>query len=252
MRKWWNTPGYPAPARVTRRRIGRALMRVVTIGALSLPIARPSTRVISFPDGTTFVFPTTVRLPRTGGAVIQAWAFGTLSEATQPDSQKECDLDHVCELVISSAGGAGTGTGTTIKTSSETSSQVDPSPNLPFVLAETIDYAHPVTKGVKGDNGPGACYPGSGVMAIEIDASSVLALDIVGQACQVGGSTGRLVFTGSYVTDVGSTGTLANADGIGSININNPSGLPGAETNAPAADATWMKASLVGQLLDGN
>jgi hypothetical protein len=226
-------------------------MRVVTIGALSLPIARPSTTV-TLPDGTTIFFPTFPRLPRTGGAAIQAWAFGTLSEATQPDSRKECDLDHVCELVISSAGGAGTGTGTTIKTSLETSLQVDPSPNLPFTLAETIDYAHPVTKGVKGDNGPGACYPASGVMAIEIARSSVLALDIVGQACQVGSSPARLVFTGSYATDSGSTGTVANADGIGSININNPSGLSAAGTYTSAADTTWTKASLVGQLRYGN
>jgi len=247
MKKWWNTTRHSATARVTRRRIGRTLMRVVTIGALSLPIARPSTTV-TLPDGTIIVFLAT-HLPRTGGAAIQAWAFGTLSEAAQPDSKKECDLDHVCELVISSAGGAGTGTGTTIKTSLETSSQVDPSPNLPFTLAETIDYAHPVTKGVKGDNGPGACYPVSGVMAIEISPSSVLALDIVGQACQVGSSTARLVFTGSYATDAASTGTVANADGIGSININNPSGLSAAGTYTSAADPTWTKASLVGQLL---
>jgi hypothetical protein len=226
-------------------------MRVVTIGALSLPMARPSTTV-TLPDGTVLVFPIVSRLPRTGGAAIQAWSFGTLSEATQPDSKKECDLDHVCELVISSAGGAGTGTGTTIKTSPETSLQVDPLPNLPFTLAETIDYAHPVTRGVKGDNDPGACYPASGVMAIEIAPSSVLALDIVGRACQVGSSTARLVFTGSYATDAASTGTFANADGIGSININNPSGLPGAGTNTSAADTTWTKASLVGQLKYGN
>ena len=226
-------------------------MRVVTIGALSLPIARPSTKV-ALPDGTVFVFPLVARLPRTGGAVIQAWAFGTLSNATQPDSQKECDLEHVCELVISSAGGAGSGTGTTIKTSPETSLQVDPLPNLPFTLAETIDYARRVTKGVKGDNGPGACYPASGVMAIEITPSSVLALDIVGQACQVGSSTARLVFTGSYVTDEGSTGAVVNADGTGSININNPSGLSAAGTYTSAVDTTWMKASLIGQLKYGD
>ena len=254
MKRWWNTPGYPGAARVTRRRIGRALMRVAMAGAFSLPIAKPvdntPTSKICFPDGScVFLLP---GLPRTGGAVIQAWAFGTLSNATQPDSQQACDLDHVCALAISSAGGAGTGTGITIKTSPETSSQVDPSPNLPFALAETIDYAHPVTKGAKGYNGTGACYPASGVMAIEIDASSVLALDIAGQVCQVGGSTAHLVFTGSYVTDVGSTGAFANADGIGSININNPSGLSGRGTNAPAADTTWTKASLVGQLLYGN
>ena len=251
MKRWWNTPGYPASARVKRRRIGRALMSVLTIGGLNLPIARPSTPV-TLPDGTTFVFPTFPRLPRTGGAVIQAWAFGTLSHATQPDSREACDLEHICVLAISSAGGTGTGKGTTIKNAPGTSSQVDPVSNLPFGLTETIDYAHPVTKGVKGDNGAGTCYPASGVMAIEIDASSILALDIVGQACQVGSDTARLMFTGSYVTDVGSTGTVANADGIGTVNINNPSGLSGAEVYTPAADTTWMKASLEGQLLYGN
>ena len=128
---------------------------------------------------------------------------------------------------------------------SESASQGEPSPNLPFTLTETIDYAHPVTKGVHGDNGGGACYPASGVMAIAVDASSTLVLDIVGQACQVGSSTAQLVFTGSYVTDAASTGTVANADGIGTVNINNPSGLPG-YGNQP------MKASLVGQLIYGN
>ena len=83
-------------------------------------------------------------------------------------------------------------------------------------------------------------------MSIPVDASSTLVLDIVGQVCQVGNDTTRMVFTGSYVTDVASTGTVANADGIGSVNINNPSGLPGTGTNN--ADVTWLKASLVGQL----
>ena len=250
MKRWWISPPQ-RPVGGTRRRVGRALMRVVTIGALSLPIAR-SSDTVTLPDGTKVVFPVFLHLPRTGGAVIQAWVFGTLSNATQPDSEDACDLRHVCELAISSAGGAGTGTGTTMKTSPGTSSQVDPSPNLPFVLTETIDYKHPVTRGVHDDNGPGACYPASGALAIEIDASSVLVLDIVGQACQVGGSKSRLVFTGTYATDSGSTGTFANADGIGSVNINTPSGLPGAETNTPATDTTWTKASLVGQLLYGN
>ena len=122
MKRWWNTSRYPASARVTRRRIGRALMRVGMVGALSLPIARPaSTRRVCFLNFgcVTVTFPTL----RTGGAVIQAWAFGTLSDATHPNSQEACDLDHVCALAISSAGGAGTGTGTTIKTSFESTSQ---------------------------------------------------------------------------------------------------------------------------------
>jgi hypothetical protein len=106
-----------------------------------------------------------------------------------------------------------------------------------------IDYGHPVTKGVHGDPGGGACYPADGVMAIAVDASSTLVLDIVGQACQVGNNSAQLVFTGSYVTDAASSGTVANADGIGSININTPSGLPGT--------GTTVKASLLGQLIYG-
>ena len=251
MKRWWNSP-QPRPVGGTRRRVGRVLIGAVMAGAVTLPIARPSGRTGCLPDGGCFVVPTFLRLPRTGGAVVQAWAFGTLSNATKPGSQEGCDLDHVCELAISSAGGAGTGTGTMIKTLPETSSQADAPPNLPFTLTETIDYAHPVTKGVKGGNGPGACYAASGVMAIAVDAYSTLVLDIVGHACQVGSSTARLVFTGSYATDAASNGTVANADGIGSVNINNPSGLSGGETTAPAADATWTKASLAGQLVYGN
>jgi hypothetical protein len=248
MKPWWNTSRNSAPAHNTRRRVGRALMRVGMVGAVSLPIARPA--VITFCSGppqtphcyTVVTGPAT--LPRTGGAVIQAWAFGTLSGATHPNSQAACDLDHVCALAISSAGGAGTGTGTTIKTSFESTSQGQPPPNLPFGLTETIDYAHPVTKGVHGVNGGGECYPANGAMAITVDASSTLVLDLVGQACQVGNNTDQLVFTGSYVTDAASTGTVANADGIGSVRINTPSGLPGSGTN--------MKASLEGQLIYGN
>ena len=239
MKRWWNTPKHPAPARIMRRRVGRALMGVVVAGAVSLPTP-------------THASGDQVRLPRTGGAVIEAWAFGTLSGATQPDSGKACDLEHVCALAISSAGGAGTGTGTTIKTFFESSSQGQPPTNLPFTLTETIDYAHPVTRGANGAKGPSACYPVSGVMSIAMDASSTLVLDIVGQACQVGSNTDRLVFTGSYATDVASTGTVANADGIGSVSINNPSGLSSAETYTSAADTTWTKASLAGQLLWGN
>ena len=86
-------------------------------------------------------------------------------------------------------------------------------------------------------------------MSIAVDASSTLVLDIVGQACQVGSNTARLVFTGSYVSDAASTGTVADADGIGTVNINNPSGLPGTGTNN--ADPGWLKASLLGQLKYG-
>jgi hypothetical protein len=247
MKRWWNTSNYPATARVTRRRVGRALMRVAVAGAVSLPVARPAT-IICTNTGTCclgsfcwHVYPTPAR---TGGAVIQAWAIGTLSSATHPNSQDACDFDHLCELAISSTGGVGTGTGTTIKTSFQSPSQIEPSPNLPFGLVETIDYGHPVTKGVHGEGGGDACYPANGAMAIAVDASSTLVLDIVGQACQVGNSSAQLVFTGSYITDAASSGTVANADGIGSVNINTPSGLPGT--------GTTLKASLMGQLIYGN
>jgi len=208
------------------------MMRVVMAGAVSLPIASPLDQVKS------------PREPRTGGAVIEAWAYGTLSNATQPGSQEACDLDHVCALAISSAGGSGTGTGTTIQTSFQSASQGQPPPNLPFTLTETIEYGHPATRNVHGGNVAGACYPASGVMSIAIDASSTLVLDIVGQVCQVGSSTAQMIFTGSYVSDAASTGTVANADGIGTVNINNPSGLNGTGTN--------IKASLVGQLKYGS
>jgi hypothetical protein len=179
-------------------------------------------------------------LPRTSGAAITAWAFGTLSDATQPNSEAGCDLSHVCALAISSNGGAGSGTGATIKNDLETPPQVDPAPNLPFSLTEAIDYPHPVTRGAPGNTAQGACYPASGVMTITADASSTLVLDIVGQACQVGPSPAQLVFTGSYVSDTASTGQFANTDGIGSVSINNPSGLDGTSKN--------MKASFLGQL----
>jgi hypothetical protein len=232
MKPLWNMRRHSAPACVTRHRVGRALMRVVVAGAVSLPIP-------SHAAGDQVLNPR-----RTAGAVIQAWAFGTLSDAKQPDSQEPCDLRNVCELAISSTGGAGTGTGATIQTSFQSASQGQPAPNLPFTLAETIDYAHPVNKGVHGANGHGACYPGTGVMSIAIDASSTLVLDIVGQACQVGPSEAQMVFTGSYVSDAASTGKVADADGIGAVNIVNPSGLNGTGTN--------MKISLVGQLKYGS
>ena len=245
MKRWWITSRHSAPARFTQRRVGRVLAPAMMAGAvcLALPLrtlgqcadsrAAASDEQLAVPYAC-------IHEPRTGGAVIEAWAIGTLTDAKRPDSEA-CDLDHVCALAISSAGGAGTSAGTTIQTSFESSSQGQPPPNLPFTLTETIDYKHPVTKGVRGDNG--ACYPASGVMSIATDASSTLVLDIVGQACQLGSSTARLVFTGSYVSDAASTGTVADADGIGSININNPSGLFGTGTN--------MKASLVGQLKYG-
>ena len=267
MKRWWNSPP-PRSVGGTRRRIGRVLAPTMMAGAvcLALPLRTPGQCVVAdsraaTSDARPVVPDTCIRLPRTGGAVIEAWAIGILSNATQPDSGEACDLHHVCALAISSAGGAGTGMGTTIKTSFETTSQGEPPPNLPFTLTETIDYLsvipihrlapHGVTGDANSNSGQGACYPANGVMAIAVDASSTLVLDIVGQACQVGSNTTQVVFTGSYVADTASTGTVANADGIGSVNINNPSGLPGAGTNTSAA-APQMKASLVGQLIYGN
>ena len=227
MKRWWNSP-QQRPVGGTRRRVGRVLAPAMMTGAVCL--ALPILTIGEFQ-------PT---LPRTGGAVVVAWAFGTLSDATQPNSGDACDLSHVCELALTSNGGAGTGTGATIKTNVETSSQADPAPNLPFTLTEAIDYPHPVTRDANGNSGQGACYPAIGMMTITADASSTLVLDIVGQACQVGQGAKQLVLTGSYVSDAASTGQFANVDGIGSISINNPSGLDATSTN--------MKASFTGQL----
>ncbi len=227
MKRRSQTPRRATQSRDMLHRVGPVVMGVAMAGAVSFPA--PSSE-LAFE-------------PRTGGAVIEAWAFGTLSDATRPNSQAACDLSHLCELVISSAGGTGTGTGATIKTFFESSAQGELSANLPFTLTETIDYPHPVTKGAPGKPSDGACYPVTGVMEIS-DGSSKLVLDIVGQACQVGRSTTQLVFTGSYVSDAVSDGDFANADGIGTVNINNPSGLAGTGQN--------MKASLVGQLKYGD
>src|SRR5579864_1191458 len=133
MKRWWNSP-QQRPVGGTRRRVGRVLAPAMMTGAVCL--ALPILTIGEFQ-------PT---LPRTGGAVVVAWAFGTLSDATQPNSGDACDLSHVCELALTSNGGAGTGTGATIKTDVETSSQIDPAPNLPFTLREAIDYPHPVTR----------------------------------------------------------------------------------------------------------
>jgi|SRR5579863_1696935 len=255
MKRWWNTTRQ-RPVGGTRRRVGRVLAPAMMAGAvcLALPLRAPGQCIdarAAASDAQPAVREACSRLPRTGGAVIEAWAIGILSNAAQPGSREACDLEHVCALAISSPGGAGTGMGTTIKTSFETASQGEPPPNLPFSLMETIDYGRPVAKVRHDDNRGVACYPASGVMAIAIDPSSTLVLDIVGQACQVGGNTAQVVFTGSYVPDTASTGRVANADGIGSLNINGPSGL-GTGTNPPAATAPWMKASLVGQLKYGD
>ena len=237
MKRWWTTPRERAWARRTIRRVSPILTRAVVAGVVSLPVSTQASPDVTLPrTGPIPVFPVA---PRTGGAAVTAWAFGTLSDAKQPNSQAACDLSHVCELAVSSNGGVGTGTGATIKNDLETPPQTDPVPNLPFTLTEEIDYGHPVTRGVPGNTGQGACYPATGVMTIT-DVSSTLVLDLVGQACQLGASPAQLIFTGSYVSDTTSTGLFANADGIGTLSINNPSGLEGTSNN--------MKASLLGQL----
>ena len=238
MKRWWYT-SKELRARSTSHRGRRFLVRAAVAGALSLPIPGRTADIIVIPRTSGVV------APRTGGAVIEAWAFGTLSEAQQPSSQAQCDLSHVCELAVSSSGGAGTGTGVTVQTSFQSAAQGTLPSNLPFALTETIDYQHPVTKD-SGVPGQGACYPASGEMVIG-NGSSLLVLDMVGKVCEVsysqyGGTVNKtqMIFTGSYVTDVASNGTFTNADGIGTLTINTPSGLPGS--------GTTLKASLQGQL----
>jgi hypothetical protein len=69
---------------------------------------------------------------------------------------------------------------------------------------------------------------------------SLLVLGMVGQVCQAGSNMAQMIFTGSYVTESSSNGAFTNADGIGTMTINTPSGLQGT--------GTTMKASLEGQL----
>jgi hypothetical protein len=236
MKRWWLYTSERTQTRFGSRRVRRVLVRAAVAGALSLPIPSQAVDIVIIPRTSGVV------LPRTGGAVIEAWAIGTLSEARRPNSDEDCDLNRVCELAITSPGGAGTGTGVTVQTFSQSAAQGTLPSNLPFSLSETIDYSHPAAW-ESATSGQGACHPATGVMAVA-DATSTLVLDIVGQACQMGSSNAQLVFTGSYVTDSASSGTFANADGIGTISINTPSGLHGT--------GTTMKASLEGQLKYGN
>ena len=149
MKRWWNPP-QPRPARATGRRVHRVLAPAMMAGAICLAVQH-------FP-----IPPVQPTLPRTSGAVVAAWAFGTLSETQQPNSDRACDMSHICELAISSEGGAGTGTGATIKNDPTTSTQADPGPNLPFTLTEIIDYQHSPIK-ARGNADQGTCYPASGV-----------------------------------------------------------------------------------------
>ena len=228
MKRWWNLP-QQRPVGGIQRRVCRVLAPAMMAGAVCLALPRHTAEEFQ------------LTLPRTSGAMAVAWAFATLSDPARPNSNDACDLSHVCELALSSNGGVGTGTGVTIKNDVGISAQTDPIPNLPFTLTEAIDYPHPVNRFGDHNSGQGVCYPANGMVRITADASSTLVLDIVGQACQVGQTAKQLVLTGSYVSDAASTGQFANVDGIGSVSINNPSGLEGTSNE--------MKASFSGHLL---
>ena len=187
-----------------------------------------------FSIGDAFCFPeSSPTLPRTGGAVAQAWALGTLTETAEPKSGAACDLSDVCDLVIKSDG-TEPGTGFTIQREFSTGDFVFPG-NLPFVLEELVDYKHPVTNGVGG-----SCYPAIGTVTITVGTSGNLVLDFQGQACQLGEHV-ALLFNGAYTGDSASTDTFANAEAIGNFTMEGPSGLNGHFTTA--------KVSLNGQLL---
>jgi len=185
------------------------------------------TCVFCFPEGP----PTATR---TGGAVAQAWAFGTLTEAVEPKTGAHCDLSAVCDLVIESDG-TQPGTGFTIQREFATGDYVFPG-NLPFVLDEVVDYKHPSPNGVGGE-----CYPATGTVTIEVGTDD-LVLDFQGQACQLGKKEHvALVLNGAYVGDPASTGIFANPGAIGSFTMESPTGLEDSFTTA--------KVSLNGQLL---
>jgi len=88
MKRWWYTP-----LRKTVRRVRPVVAGAVMAGALCCPMQSAVDAYIGRAGVPT--------VARTSGAVIDAWAFGTLAEARQPDSQAACDLSHVCALVIS-------------------------------------------------------------------------------------------------------------------------------------------------------
>jgi hypothetical protein len=171
------------------------------------------------------------------GAVVEAWAFGTLIGSSQPNSTVACDLAHVCEVVVADAGGKA-GHGLQVRTLFEPPQGQLPA-NMPFQLTETIDYPHAVTNGAGG-----ACYPVNGTILAQVDASSTLVLDFQGRACEMASAPGEVIVDGHYIGDPNSTGKVADLDAIGSIQIESPNGLQ----NSVKA----LKASLTGQLLFGN
>lgn len=205
-------------------------------GAALAPESASAVKCIPTASGGVFCSPEGVLTPpRTGGAVAQAWALGTLTEAVQPDGTTACDIGHVCDLVARSNGLA-PGSGITIQREFANGDYVFPG-NLPFVLDEVIDYSHALPNGVGG-----ACYPATGTLAVTVAATGTVVLDFQGQACQLGNSETRaLLFSGGYIGDRSSTGMFANAEAIGTFNIENPSGL--------ADSLTRVKVSFSGQLL---
>ena len=204
-----------------RSRIGPALVTASLAGA--------ATAVFSGDNASATCF-------RTGGAVVEAWAFGALTGATRSDSTKSCELGHVCQVVVASAGGSA-GNGLQVRTLFNPP-QGDLPPNLPFELTETIDYPDRFTNGAGG-----TCYPVNGTITAEVDLSSTLVLDFQGQACEMTAAPGEVIVDGYYIGDPASTGTVADLDAVGSIQIESPNGLKGGVTK--------LKASLRGQLLFG-
>jgi hypothetical protein len=214
--------------RPRRDRVGSAksASRVVPT-LMSAAIAGAASGVFGSDDASATCF-------RTGGAAVVAWAFGTLSGASPPHSTMACDLAHVCDVVVSDAGGK-PGHGLQVKALFNPPQGQLP-PNLPFRLTETIDYPDAVTNGAGG-----ACYPVNGTITAQVNSSSKLVLDFQGQACEMAAGRGEAIVDGHYIGDPASTGELADLDAIGAVDIKGPSGL--------ADSATTLKASLTGQLL---
>jgi hypothetical protein len=172
--------------------------------------------------------------PEDRGAVVEAWAFGSLTEATQPSSALACDPTHPCDLIVADPGGS-KGHGFMIKTFFNPQ-EVQFNPNLSFILNETINYPGATSNGSEGE-----CFPSDGTISISVNPSSTLVLDFQGQACQLGSRNG-LVFDGHYVADNASTGAATQQlDAIGAIQMETPSGLSGGWTG--------LKVALEGQLL---
>jgi hypothetical protein len=179
-------------------------------------------------------FPTSPVDPKVpDGAVAQAWAFGALTRATQPDARVPCDLSHRCRLVIAADG---TTAWIAIKREFAPSGFTFPD-HLPFVLRQTVDYPDAVPNGAGG-----LCFPTSGTLSVDVGASGTLVLALQGEACQsYGNETAALLVNATYAGHRASTGLFKNVQAVGTYTSVGPSGLPGSFTH--------VKASLNGQLL---